>query len=421
MKQLLLYGLASGFNRGGMFLILPLLSSLLSISDYGRFSLYIVLVQVLVPLISLNIVSIIGREIFEKYRVTVFFTVAFVRFASVSILLCIVGYILFQSVALLIIIYALMEAIFLIISTFVRFKNSAENYFYTCISKMVLLVVLLVSLFFLSREYLSDVNILIIIFTLSNLSIAIPFLKFLMGIKIKNNKLATVLKKQGAIIIFAVGILPHTLAQWVTSGADRFFVKYFGGDIQLGYYSYGYAIAAVYMVVNSALALGMPQLCVQKFSSYTTDKFFNRYKYSVTAAWLSFFMVVNVGLFTIKTKYNVAELYWVIYFVLVGMYFLSYYYYYSSYLFYARKSRLLSGITITTALLNIALILALTPIFGIKGTAISTAGSYGIYTCLTCYFASKQYQIKGLTFPIVFITSFTILIYTIYYFTVYIN
>lgn len=418
MKQFLLYGLASGFNRGGMFLILPLLSTLLSIANYGRFSIYIVLVQLLVPFISLNIVSIIGREIFEKYRVTVFFTVVFVRFASVSILLCILGYVLFQSVALLIIIYALMEAIFLIISTFVRFKDSAENYFYICIGKMILLVILLAFMFFTYRAYLSKVDVLLIIFALSNLSIVLPFSKFLMAIKIRNSQLLGTLNKQGAIIIFAVGILPHTLAQWVTSGADRFFVKFYGGDTQLGYYSYGYAIAAVYMVVNSALALGMPQLCVQKFTSYKSDVFFNRYKYLVTASWLAFFTIVNIGLFTIKTKYNVAELYWVVYFVLVGMYFLSYYYYYSSYLFYARKSKQLSGITIATALLNIVLILFLTPMLGIKGTAISTAGSYGIYACLTYYYASKHYQIRGVTFPIIFMTSFTILIFIIDYFTV---
>ncbi|EIT4643091.1 polysaccharide biosynthesis C-terminal domain-containing protein [Escherichia coli] len=413
MKQLILYGLASGFNRGGMFLILPLLSSLLSIADYGQFSIYIVIVQLLVPFISLNIVSIVGREIFEKFRVTVYFTVFFVRCATIIILLCSLMYYYYTSVILLIVIYALMESLFLIISTFVRFKSSSEYYFYICVSKMVLLIFLLAFFYYAERNYLSSVSVLLMIFSLSNLSMVLPYWRFLTGVKVRNRRLIATLSKQSAIILFALGILPHTLAQWVTSGADRFFVKYYGGEIQLGYYSYGYAIAAVYMVVNSALALGMPQLCVQKFATYSATKFFTRYKYFVTVLWLAFFAVVNIGLFTIKTKYSVSELYWVIYFVLVGMYFLSYYYYYSSYLFYARKSKLLSGITITTALVNIGLILVLTPLLGIKGTAMSTAGSYGIYTCLTYYYASKFYKIKGVLFPVVFIIFFTILIYLI--------
>jgi len=413
MKQLILYGLASGFNRGGMFLILPLLSSLLSIADYGQFSIYIVLVQLLVPFISLNITSIVGREIFEKFRITLFFTVFFVRCASGIILLCIVLFYISQSIVLLIAIYALMESIFLIVSTFVRFKSSSENYFFICISKMSLLVIILAILYFIEPNYLSSVNVLLFVFSLSNLSVIVPYWRFLTGLKIKNRRLAKTLCKQTAIIFFALGMLPHTLAQWVTSGADRFFVNYYCGEIQLGYYSYGYAIAAVYMVVNSALALGMPQLCVQKFSVYSAKNFYTRYKIIVTSLWVLFFAIVNLGLLTIKTKYNPQELYWVIYFVLVGMYFLSYYYYYSSYLFYARKSKLLSGVTIITAIVNILLIIMLTPWLGIIGAAISTAGSYAIYTCLTCYFAAKVHHVKGVLFPMAFITIFTIFVYFI--------
>ncbi|MGI3391592.1 hypothetical protein [Acinetobacter baumannii] len=86
MRNFILYGLASAFNRGGVFLILPLLAALLSVVDYGKFSLYMTVVQLLVPLISLNISLLVGREIYEKPIVVKSFVVLFNRFSIFTII-----------------------------------------------------------------------------------------------------------------------------------------------------------------------------------------------------------------------------------------------------------------------------------------------------------------------------------------------
>ncbi|MDI7659368.1 polysaccharide biosynthesis C-terminal domain-containing protein [Cronobacter universalis] len=421
MKSLILYGLATGFNRGGMFLILPLLSSVLSISDYGEFSLYLIIVQLMVPFISLNIVSIIGREVYENFKITLCFTIYFNRVASVFILLIALLYIVIEKTWCQITVYALMEAIFLTNSTLIRYKSSAYNYFYLCISKMLVLVTILGLLFLFSRQKLSNIDHLIIIFSLSNLVILYQFLKLSFNVKIRSIRLYNIIRKQSAIIVFALSILPHTLAQWVTSGADRFFVKKYTSDIELGYYSYGYSIAAIYMLVNSALALGIPQFCVKNFEYFKNKIFFSKYLVSVTFLWLLFVIAINCALFFIPTKYNVNKLYWVVYFVMVGLYYLSFYYYYSSFLFYSRKSKTLSSITIAVAIVNIVLIIIFTPSMGIVGTALSTTLSYGFYMILTYYYAVKTYKVGSFLLPIFISIVLTVLLLGLHYCIGFVN
>ncbi|MFH4171405.1 polysaccharide biosynthesis C-terminal domain-containing protein, partial [Acinetobacter baumannii] len=70
------------------------------------------------------------------------------------------------------------------------------------------------------------------------------------------------------------------------------------------------------------------------------------------------------------------------------MYFLSFYYYYSSFLFYDRASKKLSYITFFVAVLNVSLVVLLTPLFGILGTAFSTLISYLIYVLMSYKHAS---------------------------------
>lgn len=410
MRNLVLYGLASGFSRGGMFLILPLLASFLSIADYGQFSLYIVIVQLLIPFVSVNISSIIGREVYERFRTTLFFTAFFCRVALVIILLCAVAYSFFPLYSFLIMIYAMLEAIFLLVTTLVRFRSSAYNYFILCMSKMVLLIALLGSLYLYDVELLSHVNVLLIVFAASNIVVIAPYIKIVFGVNVSTVTMFSKISAQKAIILFALGILPHTVAQWVMSGSDRFFVKYFNGDELLGYYSFSYAVAAMYMIINSSLALGIPQICVKNFQLFCTRKFYLTFFAAISLLWFGAVVVINFSLYFLKLKYNLSEIFWVIYFILVGLYFLSFYYYYSSYLFYDRHAGQLSAITIMTAVLNVVLVVILTPLFGIQGTALSTTISYFAYSFVTYRKVIRQHNVLGLLYPTLFILFLTIII-----------
>ncbi|WP_342324551.1 polysaccharide biosynthesis C-terminal domain-containing protein [Kosakonia sp. BYX6] len=422
MRNLVLYGLASGFSRGGMFLILPVLASFMSIADYGQFSLYIIIVQLLIPFISINISSIIGREVYERFRTALFFTAFFNRIAFVISLGCILVYCWVPQYFLLIIIYAFWEAIFLLVTTTVRFRSSAYNYFILCMSKMVLLIALLALLYFYHADLLARVDVLLIVFAVSNTVVIIPYIKITFGIKVSTCAMFRKISAQKAIILFALGILPHTVAQWVTSGSDRFFVKYFGGNEMLGYYSFSYAVAAIYMIINSSLALGIPQICVKSFHFFSTRKFYLSFFSAVTVLWFGTVLTINIVLYYLKLKYNLGDIFWVIYSILTGLYFLSFYYYYSSYLFYDRQARQLSGITIMTAIVNIGLVVILTPLLGMLGTALSTTISYFVYSFVTYQKVIRQHpNVLGLLYPTLFVFFLTVIIMLLIKLTDFLN
>ncbi|CAM0809577.1 polysaccharide biosynthesis C-terminal domain-containing protein [Acinetobacter baumannii] len=98
------------------------------------------------------------------------------------------------------------------------------------------------------------------------------------------------------------------------------------------------------------------------------------------------------------------------------MYFLSFYYYYSSFLFYDRASKKLSYITFFVAVLNVSLVVLLTPLFGILGTAFSTLISYLIYVLMSYKHASVNYTVTNLYAPLSFIVIISVSIFVFLYF-----
>ena len=61
-KELVIYGLAIGINRGAVLILMPFLVSVLSTADFGLFSYSQILFQLAAPILSLNIIVSIARE-----------------------------------------------------------------------------------------------------------------------------------------------------------------------------------------------------------------------------------------------------------------------------------------------------------------------------------------------------------------------
>ncbi|MFH4150830.1 polysaccharide biosynthesis protein, partial [Acinetobacter baumannii] len=117
---------------------------------------------------------------------------------------------------------------------------------------------LLGSFFIYDKQIIVSIKNLIMIFSFSNLSIVYYLVKTSFSFSFK--RMFVIISNYKSMLLFSIGLLPHTLSQWVSSSSDRFFVKLYTNDIELGYYSFSYSLAAIFMIVNSSLALGIPQL-----------------------------------------------------------------------------------------------------------------------------------------------------------------
>ncbi|HAV4948647.1 TPA: polysaccharide biosynthesis protein, partial [Acinetobacter baumannii] len=81
-----------------------------------------------------------------------------------------------------------------------------------------------------------------------------------------------------------------------------------------------------------------------------------------------------------------------------------------------RASKKLSYITFFVAVLNVSLVVLLTPLFGILGTAFSTLISYLIYVLMSYKHASVNYTVTNLYAPLSFIVIISVSIFVFLYF-----
>lgn len=415
MKNFIFFGLASAFNRGGMFLILPFLAYFLTISDYGSFSLYLIFIQLFIPILSLNFSSIIAREYYEQEEVVEYFLgrYNFLLFCLFLFLL-VLSFFYSNKLIILFLIYLVVETIFIINSTYVRFKSGSFSYFLLCFLKIFFLSVGIFLIYFINSELLSSINNIFIIFILSSFSIFFYIKKIEMFFSL--NEFIILIKKirvNKAIFLFSIGLLPHTISQWVISSSDRFFLKFLTDDNALGYYSFSYSLAAIYMLVNSALALGMPQISVQNFKYFSSKKFSKLFFIFISILWLIFLGIFVFILALFDWKYNKNTVFEIGYLVLLGLYFLSYYYYYSSFLFYDRSVKKISFLTFFIAIFNVFLVLLLTPLVGVVGAAYATLISYLAYSYITFLQIKDVHDVRGLNLPILFALFITFILFLI--------
>ncbi|PHQ94060.1 MAG: hypothetical protein COB48_06400 [Pseudoalteromonas sp.] len=383
MKNIIILGISAGLNRGALFLILPILATFLSLSDFGVLSVFLISAQLLIPFVSLNITSIIAREAYEKPFTTAKFTFFINNVLFALIAISTLSYMLFGSVLILVLVYALIESLFLINSTYVRFKGDIMNYLKLTLIKFLSFFLLL----FLFRLYdikaLESLKAILLSLIIANIVI-IPFSYNLSSKlnwkRVKRNVSSVFANKY--LFVFSLGLIPHILAQWITSGSDRYIVQYQLGNEALGLYSLSYSVASMFMLINSALALGLPQICVKCYSKFIEYSFFFKIFISITSLWLLFSLVAFFIFPYIYPHVVREEVFDVAFWILLSLYNLAYYYYFSSVLFYQRKIRYLSYVTIITAIINLILVFLLTPIYGITGTAFATYLAYFIYTLL---------------------------------------
>jgi O-antigen/teichoic acid export membrane protein len=379
----ILYGVSVGLNRGGSFLILPVLSAFLSIKDFGYLSLLLVSCQLLVPFLNLNVPSIIGRTAYSNVKIAFSYT----KFINVTLLIILLSlllcYFFYLNTILLFLCFAVAEAIFAINSTYIRFRGAVFDFFLINLGKITVLLSLFGGVWVYNSSLLSKVDVVLFCFLFSNIvsfSLCVKILSKFSFLKLKNIWHLIVDNKR--FLIFSIMLLPHVIAQWVMSSSDRYVVLRLLGEYDLGVYSFAYSLSYFFMLVNSALALALPQWCVKDYAMFSTKKTFLMLFIVVNIVWL-FFVLFFYCIFPYQlTNFQRGDVFNILFFVLIGLYSLSFYYYFSSIIFYNMNSKFLSVLTTIVAVLNIILVFILVPEYGLEGAAAATAICYYIYMLL---------------------------------------
>lgn len=403
-----LYTFINVLDRVVPFLLLPVIIRLISVEEFGVYSLFLTAEALLVPVVTLNIYSSISKQFYDediylpKYNSSIILTLPFL-FVIFSLIFLIIPVRLIISFGLEsnIILFAIFTACFtnslVYTSSLLRLKRQPVAYGKYYLSQSGLLLVLLLSFCFIHPGY----KMLIyakILYAMIVFAISIIYLKtkheFNFGIDLKVVKKALKLSLPTVI---------YSLSAFIFVMSDRFLINYFLGSKQVGYYAAISQVAAVMSVIIGSFNVAwMPWLFENlKKNDHETNKFIVKTSYYLMAAVLLagiFFCLI----YPFIIKFLLVESFFpyisVAYPIIIGLAFQGIYLIVSPYTFYAEKTKYNAFIGILVALINVSLNLYLIPKYGIWGAGYSYLASWVSLSVLFFIFSKKAYPMPWFSF-----------------------
>lgn len=212
----------------------------------------------------------------------------------------------------------------------------------------------------------------------------------------RKNYLSEVLK-------FGIPLMPHIAGGFLLTTVDRFVINKEIGLSEAGIYMVAVQLTAAIGIVFDAINKAyVPWL----FEKLTADNLQQKQKIvKLTYVWfsliitgvvLAFFIGPPIVVFIAGEQY--AEAGKVVGWLVLGQGFQGMYLMVTNYVFYSKKTGLLSFASISSGILNLVLLIVLVRFFGLEGAAIAFATSMGIRFLLTWWIAQKQHPMPWFSF-----------------------
>lgn len=202
---------------------------------------------------------------------------------------------------------------------------------------------------------------------------------------------------------FGVPLIPHVGGMYLLLSVDRFVINSKLGLSQVGIYmvavQFGTGIALIFDAVNKAYVPWLFE-CLKR-----DDENEKRKIVRLTYAWY-FLILLGIGLafiigpwmvtFVAGDKYARAGQ--IFGWIALGQGFKGMYLMQTNYIFFSKRTGLLSAITLSTGLLSIALMLYLIPRYGLEGAAYSFSAAMVLYFFLTWAAAQRRHPMPWFSF-----------------------
>ena len=388
--NIVIYGGTNAIKSLVPFLMLPVLTAYLSVADYGVLALIEVSILFLAPFITLNINSAINTEYFKlsksnlKDYISNALILSFLAMCFVFLFLFLFKDIISQSLNLSIDlllwlpVFAFLRVISSVVLGLYQVSDKAKNFAMFAIFQTFLdlslsyILVVFYTLGYIGRLegiygalLLSSIVGLYILYKLDYISHIISF------------------KYSKDILSYGLPLIPHVLGGVVLAMSDRYFISYFYGNEDVGYYTVAYQIAGLMLLVGvSVNQAWMPMLF--RFLKNFEENQSTIYKYSIYLFILFFFSGIAIYFASdlifyllVDEKFFQAKLYFP--YLLIGFMFQSFYYLFTNYLFYEKKTLLLAKLTFLSAIMNLILNYIFILKYGVVGVAYATAITYIVY------------------------------------------
>lgn len=197
-------------------------------------------------------------------------------------------------------------------------------------------------------------------------------------------------------LVFSLPTIPGNLSSWIVDSSDRYVIGILLGTVFVGYYSPGYTLGAIIMMILAPFSLLLPSV-LPKYHAENQIETLNLYlKYS-----LKYFLLLAIPsafglsllskqiLMTLTTPEIALHGYLVTPFVAFSFILLGIYSIMSNMIVLKKKTRIIGIIWLIAAIFNLSLNIVLVPYLGILGAAAVTTMTYIIPFILTLWYTNK--------------------------------
>jgi len=400
-KQILSYSGVNIINASVPFLLLPILTEYLSPSDYGILSLVQLLMALTFPIV-LNAQSLITIEYsnlsFNKFQKLIS-SILFFAFAGFVVLE--LGFYLLSDyiyeyfflpdrLLFFIPVFLLFQVIPILIPFIFQAKKQPFNFGKFKISLTIFNIGL--SLFFvmyLNYGWEGRLWGIVGSFALFNL-IGLFMLK-------RIDLLSFTIDKECIMQVYRYGIplIPHAIAAVLISGSSRFFLADILGVKEVGLFAVSFQVASSIFIIMSSINLAWSPHLFESLNKNPTIEI--KCQIIKQTYQIMLFMIFVVLVFLVFSQFIFHLLIDESYhsglslsrILAIGFLFQGFYFMFTNYIFYSKKTKYLSFITLCSSIIVVLSNLYFINIIGILGAAYALVISYMVLCLLTAYFANK--------------------------------
>ena len=403
-----IYTLLNIVNKAIPFLLLPIIVRMLSVDDFGRYSFFIVIESLLIPIVTLNLPAALSSHYYSNnFNLSEYLSTIIYSILGIALIFFIFIFFLPESFLNLLglspyfvkmaVISASIAGLIGMVSNLFRLQRKPWFYGAFSITQSLLLFLSIYTFCLINPTFGMIVNGRVFYAVL--LFIGTIFL-------LKNKNYITLIFRNDFFkraLKFSLPTLIYSLSAYVFLSSDRYFIKHFLGIQAVGYYSAIFQLSSIISILGMSLnAAWMPWLFENlNKKSYSVNVFIVKLSYMLIISFLVF-GGLSCLVFPFFAKLILPHAFHAYIYlsipIIIGFVFEGIYLIVSPYLYYAEKTKFNGFIGISIACLNVTMNIFLIPYFGILGAALTTCFSWILLAITFFIFSSRVYPMPWLYF-----------------------
>jgi len=386
------------------FLLLPVLTRYLTPTDYGTIAIFQVLLAIAVVLVSLNMHGAVAVNFFkiEKQELEIYIgNVVFILFISFILTFCIIfavkeplsHLIKFPKNWLpIIVVIALSQSVFTITLTLWQVEQKPLPYGIFQISQTVLNVTLSL-IFVVALNWRWQGRVLGIIIA----SIIFGFISFFIIYRRKYIKFNFNKDYVRDALLFGIPLIPHALGAWMMTSIDRVFINSMVNVATTGIYTVGYQVGMIIGLLATSFNQAWSPFLFEKLKENNNAtkiwivKFTYLYYVGIIILVLALSLIAPWFLkFFVSKDFHCAYKY--VFWIALGAAANGMYFMVANYIFYVKKTYILSWVTIFSACINVVLNYFFIKANGAIGAAQATTITFFMQFIMVWILSAKVYK-----------------------------